>query len=195
MSRYAGGGHLGGSGTSLDKNSRLEQLFHDITEEDGEDGEEDGAGAAEPGALQHPDADKQQEAGAAEGGDGGGGGEDEAVFVPPDGGYGWFVVLGAFFSVFWCSGFIKSYGLIFAELLRTFPDASVGLAAWIPAVMTSFALLVAPLAGALCKRLVTLVLTFLFVSALKNQVQNSLENTVLSGVILFLATTFSRSEV
>ena len=103
MSRYSGGGgHLGGSGTSLDKNSRLEQLFHDITEEDGEDGEEDATGPAEPGASQQPDADKQQEAAAVEGGgDGGGGGENETAFVPPDGGYGWFVVLGAFFSVFW----------------------------------------------------------------------------------------------
>ena len=31
-------------------------------------------------------------------------GEEEDVFVPPDGGYGWFVTLGAFISLFWTSG-------------------------------------------------------------------------------------------
>ena len=148
--------HLGasaaGSGTSLDKNSRLEQLFHDITEEDElavAAGEDEGAGGpADQGTLPLTDVEKGQEATAAEGVLG----EDEGEFVPPDGGYGWFVVLGAFFSVFWCSGFIKSYGLIFAELLRLFPEAPVSLATWIPASMTSFALVVAPIAGALCKR-------------------------------------------
>ena len=148
--------HLGasaaGSGTSLDKNSRLEQLFHDITEEDelaAAAGEDEGAGGpADQGTLPLTDVEKGQEATAAEGVLG----EDEGEFVPPDGGYGWFVVLGAFFSVFWCSGFIKSYGLIFAELLRLFPEAPVSLATWIPASMTSFALVVAPIAGALCKR-------------------------------------------
>ena len=143
--------HLGaaGSGTSLDKNSRLEQLFHDITEEDelAAAGEDEGAGLPESGFLPQSDAEKHQEVT-----DERGLGDEEEEFVPPDGGYGWFVVLGAFFSVFWCSGFIKSYGLIFAELLRMFPDSSVSLATWIPASMTSFALVVAPIAGALCKR-------------------------------------------
>ena len=147
--RYTSHAGAAGSGTSLDKNSRLEQLFHDITEEDelAAAGEDEGAGPAESGALAQTDVEKRQDA-AVEGGLG----DEEGEFVPPDGGYGWFVVLGAFFSVFWCSGFIKSYGLIFAELLRIFPDSSVSLATWIPASMTSFALVVAPIAGALCKR-------------------------------------------
>ena len=142
--------HVGaaGSGTGLDKNSRLEQLFHDITEEDelAAAGEDEVAGPAESVALQQNEVEKRHEA-AIERDLG-----EEGEFVPPDGGYGWFVVLGAFFSVFWCSGFIKSYGLIFAELLKMFPDSSVSLATWIPASMTSFALVVAPIAGALCKR-------------------------------------------
>ena len=32
--------------------------------------------------------------------------EEEDVFVPPDGGYGWFVTLGAFISLFWTAGLV-----------------------------------------------------------------------------------------
>ena len=42
--------------------------------------------------------------------------EDEEikdVFIPPDGGYGWFVALGTFLALFWTVGMIKSYGVIF----------------------------------------------------------------------------------
>ena len=42
--------------------------------------------------------------------------EDEEikdVFIPPDGGYGWFVALGTFIALFWAAGMIKSYGIIF----------------------------------------------------------------------------------
>ena len=42
--------------------------------------------------------------------------EDEEikdVFIPPDGGYGWFVALGTFLALFWTAGMIKSYGVIF----------------------------------------------------------------------------------
>ena len=35
------------------------------------------------------------------------------MFVPPDGGYGWFVALGTFLALFWTAGMIKSYGVIF----------------------------------------------------------------------------------
>ena len=34
--------------------------------------------------------------------------EEEDVFVPPDGGYGWFVTLGAFISLFWTAGLVSS---------------------------------------------------------------------------------------
>ena len=33
--------------------------------------------------------------------------EEEDVFVPPDGGYGWFVTLGAFISLFWTAGLVR----------------------------------------------------------------------------------------
>jgi hypothetical protein len=78
--------------------------------------------------------------------------DDEDVFVPPDGGYGWFVALGAFLGLFWCAGFIKSYGVIFSQILAAFPESSVSLASWIPASMTSVALAMAPFASALCQR-------------------------------------------
>ncbi|TRY67846.1 hypothetical protein TCAL_11469 [Tigriopus californicus] len=74
------------------------------------------------------------------------------VFVPPDGGYGWFVALGAFISLFWCAGMVKSYGVIFKAILTTFPDSSVSLASWIPAGMTSVALVMAPVTSAFCQK-------------------------------------------
>lgn len=74
------------------------------------------------------------------------------VFVPPDGGYGWFVALGAFISLFWCAGMVKSYGVIFKAILATFPDSSVSLASWIPAGMTSVALVMAPVTSAFCQK-------------------------------------------
>ena len=42
-------------------------------------------------------------------------GEEEIkdVFIPPDGGYGWFIAFGTFLALFWTAGMIKSYGVIF----------------------------------------------------------------------------------
>lgn len=42
-------------------------------------------------------------------------GEEEDVFVPPDGGYGWFVTLGAFISLFWTSGLVSILQLCLAQ--------------------------------------------------------------------------------
>lgn len=78
--------------------------------------------------------------------------ETSDVFIPPDGGYGWFVALGAFLSLFWCSGMVKSFGVIFNEILIFFPDSSKSLASWIPACMTSLALAMAPIASMLCQK-------------------------------------------
>ena len=43
------------------------------------------------------------------------------LFVPPDGGYGWLIALGAFNALFWTAGMVKSYGVIFDMILKTFP--------------------------------------------------------------------------
>ena len=76
---------------------------------------------------------------------------EDDVFTPPDGGYGWFVSLGAFLSLFWTAGLVKSYGVLFAEMLRIWPG-NISLASWIPAVMTTTALAMAPVASALCQK-------------------------------------------
>ncbi|QQP53870.1 Uncharacterized protein FKW44_006501, partial [Caligus rogercresseyi] len=87
--------------------------------------------------------------------------EEELEFVPPDGGYGWFISLGAFIALFWAAGMIKSYGILFSEILLVFPDASVTIASWIPASMTTLALAMAPIASALCQRFNCRLVTFL----------------------------------
>ena len=78
---------------------------------------------------------------------------DPDAFVPPDGGYGWMVAAGAFLALFWSAGLVKSYGVIFDEILAAFRGASKSLASWIPAAMVSTALAVAPVTSALCQRL------------------------------------------
>ena len=72
------------------------------------------------------------------------------VFIPPDGGYGWFVSLGAFIALFWTAGMVKSYGVLFSEMITIYPE-NISLAAWIPAVMTTTALAMAPIASGLCQ--------------------------------------------
>ena len=58
--------------------------------------------------------------------------EDEDVFIPPDGGYGWFVALGAFIAFFFSAGIVKSYGVILDSILLEYEGATVSQAAWIP---------------------------------------------------------------
>lgn len=71
---------------------------------------------------------------------------------PLDGGYGWFVVLGAFFVQFWVAGLVKSYGVLFVEILETFPSNSTAVASWIPAILSALCLALAPLSSALCQK-------------------------------------------
>ncbi|KAJ6645481.1 Monocarboxylate transporter 12, partial [Pseudolycoriella hygida] len=71
---------------------------------------------------------------------------------PLDGGYGWFVVLGAFFVQFWVAGLVKSYGVLFVEILETFPTKSTAVVSWIPAILSALCLALAPLSSALCQR-------------------------------------------
>lgn len=71
---------------------------------------------------------------------------------PLDGGYGWFIVLGAFFVQFWVAGLVKSYGVLFVEILETFPSSSTAVASWIPAILSALCLALAPLSSALCQR-------------------------------------------
>ena len=36
--------------------------------------------------------------------------------------YGWCVTLGAFICLFWTAGLVKSYGVIFAEMMKIYPE-------------------------------------------------------------------------
>lgn len=53
--------------------------------------------------------------------------------VPPDGGWGWLVLLGATLVNVLVPGTVKSFGVLFVEFLEVF-DASAAAAAWIPAL-------------------------------------------------------------
>jgi len=62
------------------------------------------------------------------------------TYVPLDGGYGWVVVFGAFFVQFWVAGLVKSYGVLYVEVMETFKDSSASVASWIPAILTCLCL-------------------------------------------------------
>lgn len=62
-------------------------------------------------------------------------------FVPPDGGYGWVVVIAACVVNMWIVGFIKSYSLLYLEIINEFPDSSAYHASWIPALLSTIGLL------------------------------------------------------
>lgn len=71
---------------------------------------------------------------------------------PPDGGYGWFIVFGAFSVQFWVAGLVKSYGVLYVEIMETFPSSTATVASWIPAILSALCLALAPLSSALCQK-------------------------------------------
>lgn len=71
---------------------------------------------------------------------------------PPDGGFGWLVVFGAFSVQFWVAGLVKSYGVLYVEIMETYPSSSAALASWIPAILSALCLALSPLSSALCQR-------------------------------------------
>ncbi|XP_012277377.2 monocarboxylate transporter 13 [Orussus abietinus] len=73
-------------------------------------------------------------------------------FVSLDGGYGWIVVLGAFFVQFWVAGLVKSYGVLYVEVMETFPNSSATVASWIPAILSCLCLALAPVTSMLCQK-------------------------------------------
>ncbi|KAL0809075.1 hypothetical protein ABMA28_012706 [Loxostege sticticalis] len=77
---------------------------------------------------------------------------DSCSTSPPDGGYGWVVVFGAFMVQFWVAGLFKSYGVLYVEIMETFPDSSESVASWIPAALSTLCLALAPLSSALCEK-------------------------------------------
>ncbi|KAG8227961.1 hypothetical protein J437_LFUL007512, partial [Ladona fulva] len=79
-------------------------------------------------------------------------GMDWDGFRAPDGGYGWAVVIGAFMVQFWVAGLFKSYGVLFVEVMAAFKDSSAAVASWIPAILSTLCLALAPLTSILCQR-------------------------------------------
>lgn len=69
-----------------------------------------------------------------------------------DGGYGWLVVFGAFSVQFWVAGLVKSYGVLYVEIMESFPNASAAVASWIPAILSALCLVLAPVSSALSQR-------------------------------------------
>ncbi|XP_012216301.1 monocarboxylate transporter 12 isoform X2 [Linepithema humile] len=74
------------------------------------------------------------------------------TYVALDGGYGWVVVFGAFFVQFWVAGLVKSYGVLYVEVMETFKDSSAAVASWIPAILTCLCLALAPVTSMLCQK-------------------------------------------
>ncbi|KAI4489269.1 hypothetical protein M0804_004767 [Polistes exclamans] len=74
------------------------------------------------------------------------------TYIPLDGGYGWVVVFGAFFVQFWVAGLVKSYGVLYVEIMETFKDSSASVASWIPAILSCLCLALAPVTSILCQK-------------------------------------------
>lgn len=59
--------------------------------------------------------------------------DDKYEMVPPDGGWGWLILLGSMLINILVPGTIKSFGVLFVEFLEAF-QATPSAAAWIPAL-------------------------------------------------------------
>ncbi|XP_011499502.1 PREDICTED: monocarboxylate transporter 13 [Ceratosolen solmsi marchali] len=82
------------------------------------------------------------------------------TFEPLDGGYGWVVVFGAFFVQFWVAGLVKSYGVLYVEVMERFNDSSASVASWIPAILACLCLALAPITSMLCQKYSCRVVVF-----------------------------------
>lgn len=63
--------------------------------------------------------------------------DNDTTLQPLDVGYGWLVVFGAFSVQFWVAGLVKSYGVLFVEILEIFPTNTTAVASWIPGILVS----------------------------------------------------------
>ncbi|XP_069119403.1 monocarboxylate transporter 12-like [Argopecten irradians] len=73
------------------------------------------------------------------------------TMAPPDGGWGWMVVLGSFLAHLIIGGFMRSGGVIFIELEHKFHQSASD-TAWAVSLHTSLRLLFGPMASMLCNR-------------------------------------------
>ncbi|KAK3599250.1 hypothetical protein CHS0354_012860 [Potamilus streckersoni] len=77
--------------------------------------------------------------------------EDPNKPSPPDGGWGWFVVLGSALIHILLGGFERSSGVLFLELRDRFGQ-SASATAWVSAIFSTCRLMMGPLASAMCHR-------------------------------------------
>ena len=61
--------------------------------------------------------------------------------TPPDGGWGWVVVVASFVSNMIVDGILYTFGILYVELLIEFPDASKGQIALIGSLLGGFYLI------------------------------------------------------
>lgn len=69
--------------------------------------------------------------------------------------------MGAFFVLFWVTGLVKSYGVLYVEIMESYPNASASLASWIPAILSCLCLALAPVSSALCERFSCRIVVFI----------------------------------
>ncbi|XP_048745466.2 monocarboxylate transporter 9-like [Ostrea edulis] len=75
----------------------------------------------------------------------------DSMPTPPDGGWGWFVVLGSFLLHVVADGIVYSFGVFYMEFLTYFKGGK-GETAWVGSLVPGVTLLVGPLASALTNR-------------------------------------------
>ncbi|KAL6465477.1 hypothetical protein MHYP_G00256100 [Metynnis hypsauchen] len=73
---------------------------------------------------------------------------EEYSMDPPDGGYGWVVVISAFFSMGFTTGILRNFGLFFLDI-QNYYGVLTGTLSWVTSTCIAMFHLGAPLAGAL----------------------------------------------
>nr|XP_053641724.1 uncharacterized protein LOC128695230 isoform X2 [Cherax quadricarinatus] len=110
-------------------------------------------------------------------------------FTPPDGGYGWVIAFSACFINLWIVGFTKSYGVLYLEIRRTFPEASAYHTSWLPSLLSTVGLLIAPVTGTLCRRFTSRKVSFVggflcFLGMMLGSLASSMTQLILSVGLL-----------
>ncbi|CAD6189099.1 unnamed protein product [Caenorhabditis auriculariae] len=77
--------------------------------------------------------------------------EGKLVPVPPDGGWGWMVVIGSFFIHVFADGFVYSFGVLVVKIMEEF-KANNTMSALIISLLTGLTLGTGPIASAICNK-------------------------------------------
>ncbi|XP_070564032.1 monocarboxylate transporter 12-like [Ptychodera flava] len=77
--------------------------------------------------------------------------ESEVEMKPPDGGYGWFIVVGAFLVFSFVGGTFMSFGVLFVALLDAFGSSKAS-TALVGSVFAGIGIIANPISLALCNR-------------------------------------------